>query len=201
MKKIIIILLSFFVSLNIFAQYEDEDDSEVSSKPFYFQFGLGIAPNYYSDEVINDALNDPTDDYVRTPFFLDLSGYAAIAPNILVGGSITASIDRLTYKEDNDYYYDFETWLFGVSAMLFLDEIGSGPFIRGDLGYTYTSVSDESGETIFESTNESGTGFNVIAGYAVRTGRYSYLPAFIFSQKIVGISNVSTFGFTLSVLF
>lgn len=129
MKKIFFILLSFFISLNIFANYEDEDDSEVSTKPFYFQFGLGIAPNYYSDEVINDALNDPTDDFVRTPFFLDLSGYAAIAPNILIGGSLTASIDRLTYKDNEDYYYDFNTWLIGVSAMLFLDEIGNGPFI------------------------------------------------------------------------
>ena len=128
--------------------------------------------------------------------------------HLLVGATINAAADRFTDPGNSDNFYQVNTYLFGGSALYFLNYIEEGLFFRGDLGFSKMAMSYEiDGHSESAATDQWGLGVLGGVGYSMPFETFSLTGSLLFSHKEILDSNqsedltVTTVSLSLGVLF
>lgn len=161
---------------------------------WYTYWGGGYSNTRYPDET-EDALNELEEYYDAThiSIVLDLLGiYFPKGNKTILGIIVNGWGDR--YQID-DEYMQINGYLFSASIMHFLNGmIGSGPFIRGDIGFSRLGVQisefgSESSDTGFGALLGGGIGVPITNGTRVLFNlNYSIRKIDDFSYGTLGIS-------------
>ena len=210
MKKTIMLIL-IFTSIHAFAQVDMQGVPEKNMlETWYINFGLGYAGHGYPEEVEEfiDFIEDvPGSD--RFTLGMDLLGiYWPLNEQTLIGGAINGSADTFEASDlPGDLKFDIYNIAYSASGMYFLNNrIGSGPFVRGDLGLVRLSAEAEveifGDKEELEADSDWGGGLLVGLGYGfpVASGTRLLLNANYSIRQVEG-DQYTTLGITLNGLF
>ncbi len=198
MRKLLIMALTVFVLSTPVYAGGFYDTPEL--RPAYFNIGLGYAYNKYDGEIIEAP--DGTD---KIAGYLDLGVYVPMNEQMLVGGVFNASFDRLTDSHNSDTYSQMNTYLFGGSVLYYLNRVEEGLYFRGDIGFSYASITFSIDGHEGTGSSDWGMGFLVGAGYQIPFDYMSLgVNLFLSRKQILDDDNehsATTVGAGLSVMF
>ena len=162
-KKIILTVLMYLFSFNAQADVED----------WYTYWGVGFAINSYPSEVQTNF--DDLEGGSRLSLGVDSFGfYWPLTNNDILGFVVSGSSDGVkgtVIATNQNVEYKLSQFLYALSGMRFFGkEIGTGFFVRGDIGFTLTAE---------ERTNfgieEERSGYGALGGvgYAIAVSNES----------------------------
>jgi hypothetical protein len=202
-RFLVLTILAIMLSIPVYAgSFDDSSSNGENIRDYYFSFGLGTSFNKYNDEPMGDSNAD------KTSIFIDFAFYIPMDEHLLVGATISGAADRFTDPDNSDNFYQVNTYLFGGSALYFLNYIEEGLFFRGDLGFSKMAISYEiNGHSDSASTDKWGLGVLAGVGYSMPFETFSLTGNLLFSHKEILDSKqdedltVTTVSLSLGVLF
>lgn len=168
---------------------------------YYIHIGLGSTNiTYDSDSIPAQNIDYYLSD--RTSVLIDLGLYFPLSNQLLLGGSLTADIDHL---ELFDYDYEWEEWtttLTSVSALYFFDRINRGLFVRGDIGFSRASYTNDQDMELETKDEQNGFGYRLGVGFSLSLSKgWSMNATLSHSVKYIDELPVETNNLSFSILF
>jgi len=191
-------LLCFALSSFAFAKTE----SSAELKPFYISVGFGYSKINYAEN-----LADLYENHIGGIGY-NVGFYIPVKPNIAIGITGNGAFDSYS---GTDFWgtttLTYNHVLFALSSMSFLSkEIGSGPFIKADIGIARVEASLSS-DSIFENANlkaNSGWGVGLLLGGGLAfpfVGPGKALLNVDFSLRKVDGENYKIIAFSIGYLY
>ncbi len=196
--KTIINIASIILFLFSALAAQEETPAGPITESWYTYWGAGLSKISYPSE-LQDVMDElkRLDGISSSSIYVDMLGfYWHINPKTIGSVLINGCADRVEDSDDN--WLQLNYYLSSGSVIQYLDQFGSGPFIRADLGIANAVYQDSEDEVV-----ESENGFGVLAGggWSWDLGGTRILWNINYAYRVIEDESYGAFGLSLGGLF